>query len=50
MDISNICENLFVDYSVKTRLKSHYLNQFKPSWTEIFHIYFQKISIRKLFG
>ena len=33
----------FFDCLVKTRLKSHYLNQ-------IFQIYFQKISVRKLLG
>ena len=32
----------------KTRLKSHYLNQFKPSSTEIFQFYFQKILVWKL--
>ena len=48
--MSNICEDLFFDFPVKTWLKSHHLNQFKPSKIEIFQIYFQKILARKLLG
>ena len=36
INMFNICENLVFDYLFKTQLKSHYLNQIKPSLTKIF--------------
>ena len=36
INMFSICENLVFDYLFKTQLKSHYLNQIKPSLTKIF--------------